>query len=319
MTKISKASETPYLLAVLAFSLVFPLIFTNAFLINVVVTVLIFAFAGQAWNILGGYGGQFSLGHAIFFGAGAYGVTLFYLLWNVNFLLGIVIGVAWALVLALAIALVSFRLRGIFFSMVTLAATFVMELLIGEYTYVNIQGFFEGGESGFSLPPFLTQTTIYYILVVLIVFTLFLTYWISKNRLGYSLVAVREDEGLAVSLGINSYRVKTIATCISAALTAIAGALFAIFVAFVQPYSLISLTNSFNIMVGPMLGGAGTVFGPVLGALILFLPTTYITTLTGAMPAGLPYALSGVVILLIAVFLPHGIRKPLEKVKKWLS
>lgn len=292
------------LFAVLA---VYPLIFDHPLAVHILVLTFIYAFGGLAWNLLAGYTGQFSLGHSVFWAAGAYGMTLYYTFVAPDMFVGILVGIVLSIVLALGISLLSFRLRGVFFSMVTLASAAIMETLLGHYTHVEQDGIVFGGYYGFFLPKTFEKIHFYYIGLGLVIAGLVLTLVITKSRLGKFMVAVREDEDLAKSLGINTYKIKTIVTVISAILTAIVGAIFAMYIRFVNPIGYLEFTTSWNIMVGPMIGGLGTILGPLIGTLVIYPATVALQGIFGGAFVGLPQIITGVGIFLIVMLVPKGI------------
>jgi len=292
---------------------VFPLIINHPLAIHVLILTFLYAFGGLAWNLLAGYTGQFSLGHSVFWAAGAYGITLYYTFVAPDIIIGLIFGIGFSVVLALGISLLSFRLRGVYFSMVTLASAAIMETLLGHYTHVEIDGLIYGGYYGFFLPKTLEKIHFYYIGLGLVIFGLFFTLVIAKSRLGKFMVAIREDEDLAKSLGINTYKVKTLTTIISAMLTAIVGGLFAMYIRAVSPIAFLDFAASWNIMVGPMIGGLGTVLGPFLGTLIMYPITITLQGIFGGTFVGVPQILTGIGIFLIVMLMPSGVMDLIRK------
>ncbi|MHA1135663.1 MAG: branched-chain amino acid ABC transporter permease [Candidatus Thorarchaeota archaeon] len=314
--EIKETAKTPkgILLTVMFIVLgVFPLIVNHPLAIHVLILTFIYAFGGLAWNLLAGYTGQFSLGHSVFWAAGAYGITLYYTFVAPDIIIGLIFGIGFSIVLALGISLLSFRLRGVYFSMVTLASAAIMETLLGHYTHVEIDGLIYGGYYGFFLPKTLEKIHFYYIGFFLVISGLVLTLVIARSRLGKFMIAIREDEDLAKSLGINTYKVKTLTTIISAMLTAIVGGLFAIYIRAVSPIAFLEFTASWNIMVGPMIGGLGTILGPVFGTFLMYPITIALQGIFGGAFVGVPQIITGIGIFLIVMMMPSGVMDLIRK------
>jgi branched-chain amino acid transport system permease protein len=301
--------QTPKNMVIIVSFIIFallPLGLGHPLIIHIMILAFIFSFGGMAWNWLAGYCGQYSLGHSVFFAAGAYGVTLTFVFIDENIILGILIGIGFSILLALVIALLSFRLRGVFFSMVTLASAFIMTMLVANYTHVQVSGYGEGGWLGFTLPRLLDKIHFYYISLVLVAFGLIATYYLTRSRFGNFMVAVREDEDLAKSLGINTYKVKTITTVLSAIPTAIIGMVFALYIRHVSPIEYLQFNTSWNMMVGPMIGGLGTLWGALVGTLAIYPIGVLLQGLFGSTFAGLSQIITGAGIFLIVMFAPGG-------------
>jgi len=229
------------------------------------------AYMALAWNIAAGYAGQFSLGHSVFYGIGAYTSTMLFLKLGLTPWLGMLAGAALAALAGTLLALVAFRykVRGIFFALVTLGAMEVARGLADNWEYIK-------GPVGILLTMkqdpanffFLQRTPYYYVALVMVVALVLITRAVARSRLGQYFLAVREDEAAAEASGVDTYRVKILAIALSAALTACAGTFYAQFYLYISPDTVMVFEPQLAMMLGTMVGGAGTVLGPVLGSLL---------------------------------------------------
>jgi branched-chain amino acid transport system permease protein len=228
--------------------------------------IALFSALGLAWNLVGGYAGQLSLGHAAYFGAGSYGLALGAGRLGLPPWAAVGVGVIVALAFALLIGGVSFRLRGPYFALSTIAFAEILRLVTK-----NLSGL-TGGDVGVQVPALFgghVNRNFYWASVGLVAVSLAVTIIVSRGRFGYALMAIREDEDTAQSVGIDASRTKLGALLVSAALTALAGALYGSIFLFIVPDQVLALDVSNEIAVVAMLGGAGTVLGPIVGSLVL--------------------------------------------------
>jgi branched-chain amino acid transport system permease protein len=282
-----------------------PLVVRNDYLLQVFFRIALFAALGLAWNLVGGYAGQLSLGHVAFFGVGAYGLAVFSAhsipKWISVFLAAVV-----AAIFAAVIGRIVFRLRGPYFTLSTIAFAEVLRLCA---TNLNITG----GAIGLATPALFTGGsfwTLFYLAAVALAFITFLVnYWVSGSRFGYYLMAIREDEETASAVGINTAGYKLRALVISAFLTAMGGALYASAFQFIVPDSVLTIDISVQIAIITMLGGAGTLPGPVIGA-ILLLGASEIFKNQFQESHLLIY---GILIVVVVLFLPEGIVGGVER------
>lgn len=231
---------------------------------------------GESWNILGGYAGQHSLGHAAYFGVGAYATMILMQSRQIMPWVGVWVGVVAVIVVALIIGSICFRLRGPYFVLASIAVAEIMHL-----TAINLTGLTNGAEGILvtEIPPFKigqtvltdfsTKVPFYYIGLGLALLTIAVTWLVVHSKLGYYFQAIREDQDAAHSLGIHIALYKNIALIISAVLTSLAGSFYGIYVGFVDPPTVLGLDVSVQIMLIAIIGGMGTLYGPVLGALVL--------------------------------------------------
>ena len=280
-----------------------------AFLQDVGASLILAAIGASAWNIVGGYAGQVSVGHAIFFGAGAYVPLLVYTLWQVPPLLGLPLGILVAVLIAAGIGLPSFRLQGHYFSMATIAVAELVRLVVGNWDLlgaaIGIQG--PATARGWWDLIFRSSVPYYYIFLAVLALTLALTYAMERSRFGYYLRAIRAGERAARSLGVPVRRTKLKALMLSAGLTASAGSLYAFKVGFVNPESGLGILVSVQMIIIAALGGAGTLYGPLIGAMILIPLQSATNTWFGGGGSGLTYILYGGIIVILARFEPGGL------------
>jgi branched-chain amino acid transport system permease protein len=244
-----------------------PLLFQRRYAQHVLILVLLYVVLSSAWNILGGFAGQLSLGHAAFFGIGAYVAAILSSKSSISPWWAIILGPAAALPAALIIGWACFRLRGPYFALATIAVGEVIRLLALNWRALT------GGAVGIVIRPSVFSGTskipYYYIALILALSSVALSWWLRSSRLGYFLMAIREDEETAESIGIDAARCKLTALALSAALTALGGAFYANYFLFVDPSIVLPLSLSVEIVLMAIIGGLGTVWGPVLGAALL--------------------------------------------------
>ena len=290
-------------------SLVYPFVFSGAFFRDIGVSVLLAAISASAWNIVGGYAGQVSVGHGMFFGAGAYLPLLVYTLWGWPPVLGVPLGVAVSLGLAVVVGMPTFRLQGHYFSMATIAVAELIRLVIGTWELVGAAIGLQGpavGRGWWDL-TFPSELPYYYLFLAVLVVVLAVTAHVQRTRFGYYLRAVKAGERAARSLGVPVRRTKLYALMLSAAFTSVAGSLYSIKTGFIDPESGLGILVSVQMVIIAALGGAGTMAGPVIGALILIPLQTASNTWLGGGGSGLTYIIYGGIIVLLARFEPGGL------------
>lgn len=283
-----------------ALCLLVPLVVHKDYQLNVLFRVFLFAALGLAWNLVGGYAGQLSLGHAAFFGIGAYGLALFHEKLGLAIWLALVLGVVVAVAAAFVIGRVAFRLRGPYFALATIAFAEVLRLTAKNLPDVT------GGDVGVQVPGLFASDPsrwFYWASVALTGLAFAVTALIARSRFGYSLQAIREDEDTALACGIDAARTKLLALIISAALTALGGALYASLFLFIVPDQVLAIDISNEIAIVAMLGGAGTLIGPIVGSLLLETAAELFKNVFHEAHL----LIYGVLIVLVVLFLPEGI------------
>ncbi len=296
------------LLAGMLAMLLTPILIGDQFISHIFITIFIFAGLSTAWNIVGGYAGQMSLGHAIFYGIGAYtGVMLVNA--GISPWLGMFVGAAIAMIVAIAISYPCFRLRGPFFSLATIAFLEVFRVLALHFPQLT------GGATGLMIPMkfgwewmvFRDREPGLLIAFGMLTVALGIAWWIRTHRIGYYLVATSERESAAQAAGVNTVKVRLIAVAASAGLTAMFGTFHAMYLAFIDPASVFSLTTSIQIAMFALIGGLGTIIGPLLGAVLLVPLSELARGWLGAQALGLHGFVYGAVLILVVIFLPNGL------------
>jgi branched-chain amino acid transport system permease protein len=301
--------ETLPILGFLIGAVLVSLFVTSNVVLNFLVFTLILAIAAQGWNLLGGYGGQYSFGHAAFFGMGAYVSAILQQRFGVNAYPAVAFGIAAAALLGYAIGAMVFRagLRGSYFALVTLAFAEVLRILANA-TEIT------GGAAGLLISlnlgagnlQFVNRSSFLIVGAVLLAFGMLITLALEKSRLGAQLVAVRENEAAAAALGVDILAVKLRTISLSAALTGAAGALYAQYFLYIDSNIAFGTWISVEALLAPIIGGAGTVFGPLIGALILQGLSEGTKMLIGKIP-GLDLIIFGVLLILVVRFPLHRI------------
>jgi branched-chain amino acid transport system permease protein len=272
-----------------------PLLTSSNAVLNFLIVALLIALVGQGWNVLGGYGGQYSFGHAAFFGTGAYVTAILQMRYGVNAWIAFVLGIAGGALVGAAIGALTFRsgLKGSYFALVTLAFAEVLRILA---SVAPITGGGVGILITLDLRPqsfqFQSRAPFYWI--------------IERSRFGAWLVAVRENEDAAKAVGVDTARVKLAAMTISAAITAAGGGFYVQYFLFIDSGIAYGPWISVEALLAPIVGGIGTVFGPLLGALVVKTLGELTKLIVGDAP-GLDLVIYGGVLILIVAFAPHGI------------
>jgi len=298
-------------LALLAAALLIPAVVALPYPRDVLIRIFLFATLAQAWNILAGYCGQISLGHAIFFGTGAYTSGMFVAKDVASPWVAMVVGALLAVGLSQLIGAPVFRLRGHYFAIATIAVGEIVHILAVNWELIGAaRGLYIPVKRPDSLVNFQfhqSKAVYYYIVLGLLVVGLVATWLIERSRLGYYFRAVREEQDAAASLGVRVARTKRVAFGISAALTAACGTFYAQYVLFIDPESVFPLSLSILICLIAVLGGVGTLWGPLVGAIVL-IPLGEATRIyLGGTGQALDLVIYGALIMLISVLQPAGL------------
>jgi branched-chain amino acid transport system permease protein len=298
-------------IALLGAALLVPVVIALPYPRDVLIRIFLFATLAQAWNILAGYCGQISLGHAIFFGTGAYTSGMFVANDLASPWVAMVVGAVLAVVLSQLIGAPVFRLRGHYFAIATIAVGEIVHILAVNWELIGAaRGLYIPIKRPDSLVNFQfhqSKAVYYYIVLGLLVLALAITRLIERSRLGYYFRAVREEQDAAASLGVRVARTKRVAFAISAALTAACGTFYAQYVLFIDPESVFPLSLSILICLVAVLGGVGTLWGPLLGAAVL-IPLGEVTRIyLGGTGKALDLVIYGALIMVISVVQPAGL------------
>ena len=311
-------------IAAAAFLVVLSLLplFLDRFYLSLALLILFWAYLGNAWNIMGGYTGLFSFGHAMFYGIGAYTSTVLLVDYGISPLIGMLVG---ALVAGIFGAFVGYLLsrfgvRGHFFALGTFAIAEMVRLLATEFEFINtsigIHIPLVRGDSWLRLQFEETFANYYYVILILFVIGQIITITIVRNKLGYYFQAIREDEDAAAALGVNVLRYKVISVAISAALTAIGGSFFAQYFLFIDPTIVFGISVSVQILLRPIVGGVGTIWGPFVGALLLTPLAEFTRSIVRKPPgilgfiegrSGVDVMLFGAILIIVVLFMPDGL------------
>jgi len=307
--KFSRARTLVLLFLVLAV-MALPLLLSQRYLFRVLINIFFFAALGSAWNIIGGYAGQLSLGHAAFVALGAYTTGLLMLHYNVPPWAGVLPGVILTAVVAYFLGKLVLRLRGPYLALSTLAFGEIVRILMLHFKGVT------GGPLGLTIPftgrnvwrlQFATEHMNYGISFGLLVLCIFVSWRIYNSRMGYYLQAIKENQEAAESLGIPLARTKNLALVISAILTSVLGGFYMIFMTYIDPYAVAGLHLSIEIILVAIIGGVGTVWGPVIGACIVVPLMEMSNFVLGGGRTGASMLIYAVILIIVVLFTPRGL------------
>ena len=311
----------PHIVLVVAVLATVPLLTVSTVVLNFLVMALLIALVGQGWNVLAGYGGQYSFGHAAFFGTGAYVTAILQMRYGVNAWIAFALGIAGGALVGAAIGALAFRsgLKGSYFALVTLAFAEVLRILA---SVAPITGAGVGILIALDLRPqafqFQSRAPFYWIVLALVAIAVLIVRLIERSRFGAWLVAVRENEDAARAVGVDAARVKIAAMTISAAITAAGGGFYAQYFLFIDSGIAYGPWISIEALLAPIVGGIGTVFGPLLGALVVKTLGEIAKLVTGGAP-GLDLVIYGSVLILVVAFAPQGIAGLLTQLRLRLT
>ncbi|MGH6684586.1 MAG: branched-chain amino acid ABC transporter permease [Pseudolabrys sp.] len=307
--------------AVVAVMACIPFVTSSNVLLNFLVTSLLLTLAGQGWNILGGYGGQYSFGHAAFFGTGAYATAILQVRYGLNAWPTFAAGIAAGAAVGAFIGALTFRsgLRGSYFALVTLAFAEVLRIIasVAPITGAGVGTLIKLDLRASAL-QFQSRAAFYWMILALVAVALIITKLIEQSRFGAWLAAVRENEDAARALGVDTTRVKLGAMTVSAAMAAAAGCFYAQYFLFLDAGIAYGPWISIEALLAPIIGGVGTVFGPLLGALMVKTLGEAAKHVTGDVP-GLDLVVYGVVLILVVGFAPRGVSGVIARIRIWLT
>lgn len=294
----------------------------SKYILDIFITTLYYTAIAGAWNIMCGYAGSLSLGHVAFMGVGQYATVLLYTKIGLSPWLGMIVGMGVSMLLALFVGLLALRLKGFYFSLSTIAVTTILQIFALRWTGLT------GGAVGITIPfnakfsnmIFKSYVPTYLLFVMLVTLILLTTAYLSRSKLGSNLIAIREDDIAAASLGINTYKSRVYALLISAAFTSLAGSIYTMYTMFIDPYGSFNTVISQKAAILSIIGGSGTVFGPLIGGLILSPIEIFLRTWLGSTYQGAYLIIYGVILVVVIFTLPNGIvgafRGYMDKSKK---
>ena len=293
-----------------AILLTLPVVVRSSFAIDICIRILMFSFIGVAWNLMGGYAKQLSLGHVAFFGLGAYTSTLLQIDAGISPWIGMLAGGVVAVIASLPIGWLCFRLRGPYFTIATIATAQVLMLI-----FLKFRDFAWGAE-GTTIPnlgnaplmmQFESKAAYYYIALGLLAIALAITYRIERSWLGYYLVAIGEDEDAAEAVGVNAPRVKRDIYMISAFLTAMAGTFYTQYIYFIDPATAFNFSISIEAALVSIVGGIGTLWGPVIGTVLLETTSTLLQSWLGSSTGGVQLTVYSLILMTVILWRPTGL------------
>ena len=315
----SLARKLPLVLAAIV-ALALPLVLRSPTYLHILILLYLYAYLTTSWNLVGGFAGVLPLGHATFVGIGAYTSTILSLQYGISPWIGMLVGAVLSCIVGVIIGLPTFKMRGAYFALATIAFAEGIRVMTEN---IDMLGPFQvNGPRGLQIPPlntgfanfmFATKEPYYYIILVMLAGVLALTWFISRSKLGYYLVAGGEEPEAAQALGVNVARAKLVAMAMSSFLTAFAGTFWAQFTLYIHPKSVMSLDISFEIAFIALIGGRGSIAGPVLGALLLRPVGDFSRIYFGDTVPGLHLIIFGVVLILVMFYQPRGLQEPLTR------
>lgn len=272
---------------------------------------LILAILAQGWNVIGGFTGYASFGNAVFFGLGAYGVGIAMVQWGLSFGTGMLFGVMMAVIFALLLGIPVLRLKGHYFAIATLALSQVIAAIISNIDLA-------GANQGLPFLSFLelsfisTEVAFYEMALMVLAFATAVIFWLKRSRLGFGLIAIRENEDGAAAMGVNTTLYKVIALTLAGVFSALAGGIYAYKMAYIDPDQVFNASWNVKMIIMAVFGGAGTVFGPIFGSITL----SAISDILASVLTNVAGLFFGVVIILAVLLTPRGLTDMLIGVKK---
>jgi len=312
--------NTAAMAAILLVAFGVPLVIRSATYLHILVLLFFYAYLTTSWNLVGGFAGVLPLGHAAFVGIGAYTSTILSLQYGISPWLGMMVGGVLAAIVGVLIGLPTFKMRGAYFALATIAFAEGFRVMVENIDFLGPLNL--NGPRGLQIPPmdtgfanfmFASKEPYYYIILILLIAVLALTWVISRSKLGYFLNAGGEEPEAAMALGVNVARSKLAAMAMSSFLTALAGTFYAQFTLYIHPKSIISLDLSFEIAFIALIGGRGSIAGPVLGALLLRPVSDFSRIYFGDTLPGMHLIIFGAVLILVMLYQPRGLQEPLTR------
>jgi ABC-type branched-subunit amino acid transport system permease subunit len=301
-------------LIVVIILLVIPYVISHPWFLRIATLTSMWAVLALSWNILGGFTGQISFGHAAFFGLGAYTSTLLFLYYNISPWIGLFIGAGVATVASFLIGYLTFRLRGHYFALSMLAFPLILLLIFSYHPleWYELRFPFLGDAPLYF--QFASRHSYYQISLMLLAITVYVVRMLDRSRIALYWRAIKENEDAAESLGVNTFKYKMIALMISAFIAGVVGTFYVQYVLTVDPHIAFGLHVSVNAVVMPIVGGLGTIWGPILGA-VLLVPFGEITTaLWGGSLPGLHMIIYGIILIIVIAMIPEGLYPRIRKV-----
>lgn len=307
------------LAALIAFGL--PLVVTSPTYLQILILLFFYAYLTTAWNLVGGFAGVLPLGHSVFVGIGAYTSTILTLQYGVSPWIGMLAGGLLAAGIGVIIGLPTFRMRGAYFCLCTIAFAEGIRVMVENIDTLGPLRI--NGPRGLLIPlketsfwhyQFMSKEPYYYIILTLLVLVLALTWFISRSKIGYYLAAGGEEPEAAAALGVNVANCKLLSMALSCFFTALGGTFYAQLMLYFYPKGLMGLDLSFEIAFIALIGGRGTIAGPVIGALVLRPLNEFTRIYLSDMLPGLHLVIFGLILILVMLYKPQGLTAPLAAV-----
>jgi branched-chain amino acid transport system permease protein len=306
----SFATKATLLVILSAGLIAIPYVVTSSFALDILIRILLFSFIGVAWNLMGGYAKQLSLGHAAYFGLGAYTSTILQVNHDISPWIGMIAGGVVAMIASLPIGWLCFRLRGPYFTIATIATAQVLMLI-----FLKFRDFAWGAE-GTTIPnlgdaPLMMQfeqkAGYYYVILGLLAVSLAVTSWVERSWVGYYLTAIGEDEDAAEAIGVDAPQMKRYIYMISAFFTALAGTFYVQYIYFIDPTTAFSFNISIEAALVSIVGGIGTLWGPVIGTILLETTSALLQSWLGSTVGGIQLTVYSLILMAVILWRPTGI------------
>lgn len=301
-------NSRPWVLGIIGLLLLaFPFLVPSDYYRHILIISLMWVVIGSSWNLLAGYTGQVSFGHAVFFGTGAYTAGLCVTKLGISAWWGLLLGGPVALLVGLVIGWICFRLRGPYFALATIAVGEIFRLVA-----IAWRDFTEGMEGILIIQTYRSKVPYYYLALLLAAGCILAIHLVMRSKWGYYFVAIREDQDVAEAIGISTFRYKSLSLMISSFFTGVAGAFYMNYMAFIDPHVVFSLHDvSIMAMLVGIIGGVGTLWGPPLGALVMvWLQETFRSSFFGLLPRWVSEAhvlVFGLLVIFVIRYLANGI------------
>jgi branched-chain amino acid transport system permease protein len=325
MNSTRKNIDTFLKLALAAFVFTIPLWVTSPTTMQILIMLFLYAYLTTAWNLVGGFAGVLPLGHSAYVGIGAYTSTVLFITFGISPWIGMWVGAVIASLVGIFIGIPTLKLRGAYFALSTMAFGEGIRVLVENV--MQLGPFTINGPRGISVPllmgnnfvayQFASKVPYYYIILLMLCIVLFITWWFSRTRPGYYLAAGGEEPEAAQALGVNVARYKVLAMAISCFLTAFGGTFLAQLTMYFYPKQILGLDFSFELAFIALIGGRGTIAGPVVGALLLRPVGELARIYLSATLPGLHMVIFGLVLILVMLFQPRGLVEPLGRAYDW--
>lgn len=336
LTRLDESTYSPYIKGALGFGLIAILPYLldvevaglslgAVLTLKILILTLVFAFASQAWNIISGFTGYFSFGHAAFFGVGAYATSKLAVDFGINPWIGMLVGGVVAVLVALLIGFLNFRykLTGHYFALATFAVAMLLGVVVRNMKELGgAIGYYRpfprdyGAEYGLVAFQFQSDLPYYYVIFAFLVVVTVVAYALKESQLGLYLFAIRENEEAAASVGIPTFRYKMLAISVSAFFTAWAGAFWSMYFEIVRPETVFGLSKNVEVLLPAVVGGLGTIPGAIIGAFFVF-PLAEFFRANVDQIVGLDDVVYGIALVLVALVLPNGIVSVRKRIREW--